>query len=220
MYFIKPLSENILTVNKMTLVEESKYMDTIKYYNENATNYYKKTINIDMRPIYSEFLQYIKPHGHILDAGCGSGRDSLYFLKNGYKVTAIDASEEMVKISSKLLNQKVLNMKFSEINTINKFDGIWASASLLHISKDKIKSVLEKFLKSLKVNGIVYMSFKYGDSQAIRDNRFYSDYNEDLIAKILNQFKNIDTIKTWKTYKKLSDRENETWLNIIFKKIN
>jgi len=75
-------------------------VDTIEYYNNNAEKYYKNTVEVDMSPLYKEFLKHIKENGHILDAGCGSGRDSLYFLKQGYEVTAIDGSKKLSKSGS------------------------------------------------------------------------------------------------------------------------
>ncbi|SVB60985.1 uncharacterized protein METZ01_LOCUS213839, partial [marine metagenome] len=109
---------------------------TIDFYNKNAENYCSKTIGIDLTQIYEKFLKYIPKQGAILDLGCGSGRDSLYFLNNGFDVTSMDASIEMVKLSSKLINQKTIHRKIEDIDFKDKFDGIWACASLLHINKN------------------------------------------------------------------------------------
>jgi 2-polyprenyl-3-methyl-5-hydroxy-6-metoxy-1,4-benzoquinol methylase len=103
-------------------------MSTIDYYNENAESFFSDTISVDMTALYEPFLNLLPENAHILDAGCGSGRDSLYFLRNGYKVTAIDASEKLSELASKLLKQTVLNIGFQEMEIENEFDGIWASA--------------------------------------------------------------------------------------------
>lgn len=34
---------------------------------------------------------------HILELGCGTGEDALYLVRNGHRVTAIDASEKMIQ---------------------------------------------------------------------------------------------------------------------------
>ena len=190
-------------------------MNTIKYYNENAEKYYENTIDVDMSPLYEEFLKHIKENGHILDAGCGSGRDSLYFLKQGYKITAIDASKELSKLSSELIGQDVKCIKFEDINYKNKFDGIWACASLLHVQRKNMEKVLNKLVKSLKTNGILYSSFKYGNKEIHRNGRLFNYYNEKCFKKLINHFKNLSIIKLWKTEDRRKNRENEYWLNTL-----
>src|SRR5687768_2348818 len=125
-------------------------MNSIDYYNKNAEQFYNETIDVDMTALYKPFLEHLPDKAHILDAGCGSGRDSLYFLQNGYRVTAIDASIKLSKMASKLIKQSVLNITFQEMNFKNEFDGIWASASLLHISRRQINDVLIQMAKALK----------------------------------------------------------------------
>ena len=117
-------------------------MNTIDYYNQDAESFFRGTIDIDMTALYEPFLKLLPDNAYILDAGCGSGRDSLYFLQNGYSVTPLDASEELSKLASKLIKQTVSNISFQEIEFENEFDGIWASASLLHILRVDMKDVL------------------------------------------------------------------------------
>ena len=108
--------------------------ETIKFYDVNAQEYFESTVNINLEEFYKKFLKYIPPNGTILDVGCGSGRDSLYFLNKGYNVISLDASEEMVKLSSELTKRKTLFMRIEDIDFQDQFDGIWACASLLHLS--------------------------------------------------------------------------------------
>ena len=100
---------------------------------------------------YNEFLSEIPKNGTLLDAGCGSGRDTLNFKKLGFNVVSIDGSEEMCKIASKYIGDDVLHMQFQDITLEDCFDGIWASASLLHVPSDEIEMVLKQFKKSLKI---------------------------------------------------------------------
>ena len=71
-------------------------------------------------------------------------------------MVSIDASEEMVRLSSKLTGQQTLLMKFEDVDFKDEFDGIWACASLLHVPKAKIKSVMTKLAQALKENGIFF----------------------------------------------------------------
>ena len=72
---------------------------TIDYYNNNAEEFFKNTLKIKLNDLYNKFLEYIPVGGRLLDLGCGSGRDTLYFLENGYDVTSLDGSQKMVQLS-------------------------------------------------------------------------------------------------------------------------
>ncbi|MEP0871145.1 class I SAM-dependent methyltransferase [Trichocoleus desertorum AS-A10] len=191
---------------------------TIEYYNKNALSYYEQTVNIDMSDIYEPFLELIPKGGHILDAGCGSGRDTKEFLCRGYKVTAIDASEAMVKLSSQLTGQKTLHMRFQELAFDKQFDGIWACASLLHIPRDKINGLIQHFSETLNQKGIWYLSFKLGDGEHFINNRFFSFYSEELIAIILSQYSHLKIQKIWQTSNSQTDNFPQKWLNVLLAK--
>ena len=93
-------------------------------------------------------------NGHILDAGCGSGRDSKAFQELGYAVSAFDASEEICRFATEYLGQEVQCRRFEDVIEENCYDGIWASASLLHVSKKDIDEFQEyKFSEHCFVYG-------------------------------------------------------------------
>ncbi|WP_058485472.1 class I SAM-dependent methyltransferase [Defluviitalea phaphyphila] len=186
---------------------------SIEYYNKNAKEFFINTVKADMSSLYVFFLQYIKSKGHILDLGCGSGRDSLFFINNGYKVTAVDGSKEMAKLGSKFIKQPVLNIKFQEINFFEEFDGVWACASLLHINDSEIDDVLNRIYNSLKPKGIFYSSFKYGDKKEWRDGRYFRYHNEKSFNKLIQNHKGFELIKLDKTKDVRENRPNEYWLN-------
>lgn len=81
------------------------------------------------------FLPYLPASAHILDLGCGSGRDSAYFSSLGYEVTAVDGSAELCKRVTEKYGIDAYCLRFEEIEFTSRFDAIWASASLLHIPK-------------------------------------------------------------------------------------
>jgi ubiquinone/menaquinone biosynthesis C-methylase UbiE len=185
------------------------------YYELNAKEYIDKTKDVNMKEEYDKFFTYVKPNSHILDLGFGSGRDSLYFKNNGHFVTAIDNVEEFVLNAKKLGIDNVYNMDIRNINFHNEFDAIWASASLLHIPTYDLMHVLNKLYIALKNEGILYMSFKYGDFEGRKDDRFYNDLNETKLKNILS----VTEFKVLESYKTIDNlgREN-TWFNIILKK--
>ena len=65
---------------------------TIAFYNDPKNLYAESTVNADMSEAYSRFLKYLPTAAAIMDLGSGSGRDSLYFLKRGFKVVPVDGS--------------------------------------------------------------------------------------------------------------------------------
>ncbi len=117
---------------------ERENYNTLEYYNKNALAYFEQTIVADLQIIYNKFLSQLPQDGYILDFGCGSGRDSKYFIDNGYRVKAIDGSIEMCKLASEYLKQKVECMKFEQLNDIKKYDGIWMCTSIVHIEKENL----------------------------------------------------------------------------------
>jgi len=192
------------------------------YYNQNAQAFSDSTFSVDMQPLYNEFLPLVTAGGHILDGGCGSARDAKAFKDQGFKVTAIDASEELVKIASQYLEQKVELKTFQHINDINLYDGIWCCASLLHVPFDELPDVFTKLSTALKTNGVLYVSFKYGEptelkgkSQREHNGRLFTDLNEQSLNNLLANQQNLQLNKTWITGDRRAGREGEQWLNAI-----
>ncbi len=186
----------------------------MNYYDENAQEFFDGTVDADMSSHHDKFLKLMPENGRILDAGCGSGRDAKLFKDSGYDVTAIDGSVEMCRLAREFSGIDVKHMQFQEIDFINEFDGIWASASLLHVPSKELDSVLRKLKKALKENGILYASFKYGDFEGERNGRYFNDLIESAAIEIFekNEFK---VIETWITSDSRKGREDEKWTNIL-----
>lgn len=109
---------------------------TIEYFDENAERCFADAFTITERTNQDHFLSYIKPGGSILDFGCGSGRDAAYFRERGYSVTATDGSREMCRLASEYLGMPVRVLEFNELAEVDAFDGIFASASIMHLEYD------------------------------------------------------------------------------------
>ncbi|ALT69011.1 bifunctional 2-polyprenyl-6-hydroxyphenol methylase/3-demethylubiquinol 3-O-methyltransferase UbiG [Methanobrevibacter millerae] len=189
------------------------------FYDDNAEEFFKGTVNVDISYLYDDFLSLIPDNGNILDAGCGSGRDSKFFISKNYNVTSIDGSYEMCRVAGEYLEREVMHMQFQEMEFENEFDGIWALASLLHVPSDEIKDVLKRFKNALKENGVIYASFKYGEFEGERNGRYFNDMDEKSSNELFEKL-GFEIIKTWTTQDARKDREDEKWLNIIVKKIN
>ena len=101
------------------------------------------------------------------------------------------------------------------MNSVDKYDGIWACASLLHVPSNELKIAFSKCEKALKENGVLYCSFKYGTYEGERNGRIFTDLNEALISSYL-EGTNFKIIETTITTDVRPDRE-EKWLNCILK---
>lgn len=192
-------------------------MKTIDYYNMHSDQFAESTFNVDMESLYHPFLAHLPSTARILDLGCGSGRDSLAFKKKGYEVDAWDYSEELVKKAHELTGINVRHQSFYDLDDVERYNGIWACASLLHCERDRLAEVLQKILCALKPNGVIYMSFKYGDSDRDKDGRKFTDLDENQADALLEQFDNVQQIKQWVTLDQRPDRQ-EKWLNLLWKK--
>src|SRR5262245_39734911 len=94
---------------------------TLNYYQQNAEQYYQETVTLDLSHLYGPCLSLLPEGGKILDAGCGSGRDSLYFKHQGFQVTAFDACAAFVELSTKLIEQPVLHLSYQELSFEDEF---------------------------------------------------------------------------------------------------
>lgn len=192
--------------------------DSLNYYNEHAREFSDNTKSVDFKNMQDKFLAYLEPGSRVLDFGCGSGRDTKYFLSRGYETEASDGSEELVKIASEYTGIQVRRMLFQELDVEEKYDGIWACSSILHLPYAELADVLVKMGKALVPHGIAYTSFKYGIGEGVRNGRFFTDMTEEKIAGLLNETDVFKIEELWVTSDVRPGREVEKWLNLILRK--
>ena len=191
---------------------------TLEYYDKNAEEFSTGTLNVDFADIQNQFLTLMPKGGLILDFGCGSGRDTKYFLDKGYEVEAVDGSGKMCEYASNYTGITVKQMLFQELNEVEKYDGIWACASILHVPGISLPDILERMSKAAKGNGVIYVSFKYGNFEGERDGRYFTDLTEDAFAKLIRERKELRIEEEWISADVRPGREEQKWLNIILRK--
>lgn len=187
---------------------------TISYYEKNAKEFCKNTVDIDMSYCRDKFLKYLKSGAAILDAGCGSGRDSVAFKQLGYQVTAMDASPQICQEAEKVLGHKVLCKTFEELDDENVYDGIWACATLLHVSKGKMAEVMYRLKRALKEGGVLYASFKYGEEEKNVNGRFFNYYTEQSLRALMEK-SGFEVLELFVTQDVREDRHEEKWVNVV-----
>lgn len=191
---------------------------TINYYNLNAKKFIENTQNADMHLTQDKFLQLLPESASILDFGCGSGRDTKYFLEKGYQVVATDGSAELCRLAGSFTGIKVKEMLFQELDEIGVYDGIWACSSILHLPKQELLPVIRKMCIALKDNGVIYTSFKYSNFEGERNGRYFTDFTEDTFREFIKVIPELMIEDQWITLDVRPGRGEEKWLNLILRK--
>lgn len=214
----------------MKIESREKEKRTLSYYDENASAFCEGTRNADMSEMRGRFLRYLKQGALILDAGCGSGRDSKFFMESGYRVVALDGSKEMCRQASAYLGQEVQCRRFEEIDEKEVYDGIWACASLLHVPYELLPNVIARLIVALVDGGVLYASFKYGEEEREAGGRYFTDLKEEGWKKVLeeaeeekkgnkSESKKLETIECFVTGDVREGRGGEKWLNVVGRKV-
>ena len=221
-------------------------MSNEDYYRQNAQRFFTDTASVDMSALYPPFVNCLPPGARILDAGCGSGRDVKAFSEMGFDVEAFDASVELVELARQLSGKPVAQMRFQDVDMVERYDGIWCCASLLHVSEAELPGVMTKLAMALKPGGVGYLSFKHGRGEREKDGRRFTDMDRAGLQKLVERIntpggdpltKNMTEIKSeagseditvkrfaleidkiWQTGDVRIGRGDEVWLNAIIRK--
>lgn len=189
----------------------------IEFYETNAAQFFAGSVGADMSADRARLLAYVPKGGAILEAGCGSGRDALAFKNAGYDVTAFDGSAALSRMASEHTGLNVLHKQFSEVDWIDQFDGIWACACLLHVSRRDLPDAVGRLAKSLRRGGVFYMSFKYGDQERFTTARPFTDMNEPLLSTLIEQC-GLAIPEMWTSEDVRPERAGDIWLSAIARK--
>lgn len=190
---------------------------TLDYYNQNAKEFVAGTVTVDFNEIQDRFIEKLSGK-NVLDFGCGSGRDTKYFLQAGLHVTAIDGSEEMCRCASEYTGIKVQHMLFQELSERIPMMASGLCASILHLSKEELHQVILKMADALRMGGIIYTSFKYGDFEGERNGRYFTDFTIESFTEFIRNITGIQIEDYWITGDARPGRGEQKWLNLILRK--
>ena len=187
------------------------------YYESNAEHYAAETFSADLSEQYQRFLPLLKDGAKVLDVGSGSGRDAWYFQKQGYQVTALEPSKNLCRERRKVFSGEIECSDIQNYQPAERYDGIWAYASLIHLQEEEILCFFEKIELLLKANGIIYISGKNGiPTGKAEDGRYFLEFSEYLVEKILIVNEQLKLEQLWYTGD-VSGRRGFRWLNVIFR---
>ncbi len=191
---------------------------TLEFYNHNADSFIENTLHADMHEAQERFLDMVVTGGRILDFGCGSGRDARYFLERSYQVEATDGSAELSRKATEQTGIPVRQLFFQDLDEIDRYDGIWACASILHLPKDELLPVVSKMAAALHGDGVIYTSFKYGTFEGERSGRLFTDFTEESFQDFLSGVPELRITECWVTTDVRPGRSDEKWLNLLLRR--
>jgi superfamily II DNA or RNA helicase/HKD family nuclease/SOS-response transcriptional repressor LexA len=187
---------------------------TDEYYEESAAEFFGSTVGVDMTPLHQRFLARLQPKAHILDAGCGSGRDSKAFAEAGFRVSAFDASTSLARLASAHCGFEVAVRRFEDVDEVAEFDAIWCCASLLHVPMAAMPGTLERLWRALRPGGTLYVSFKHGTGERVHEGRRFTDADEAVLRQWLDHFPDVYELDVWITEDQRPGR-TERWTNAL-----
>lgn len=188
---------------------------TIEFYERNAENYFRTTVSIDMAVPRERFANLLSPGARVLDAGCGSGRDARVFRDMGFQVTAFDASPRLAALAREHTGLPVKVSTFQEVAWREAFDGIWASASLLHVPRAELPSIMRRLRGALTPGGVWYMSFKYGAGEREVEGRLFTDLDERAAEALVADVRGLEVIWMGVEPSRKPQAPEERWLVLL-----
>lgn len=199
---------------------------TIDHYNQSADRYAQANHGLETARVDLEgFLKHF-PNGarglRILDAGSGTGRDTLAMTERGIQVDAFDGSEAMAALSSKLTGQRTKVMRFEALELPqDHYDGIWAMASLLHVARSELPAVIVELAQSLRPGGLMFASFKNGQCDRVdrRDGRAFTDMDEQAVQVLVDQkIEGLEMVETSLRSPPGSQTNQEPWFSCVLRR--
>jgi SAM-dependent methyltransferase len=189
-------------------------MSSIDWYEANAASFVARTFGPGMEADHAKFLAHVPDGGAVLDAGCGSGRDALAFVKGGYAVSAFDGAANLAAIASANTGLAVRCLTFAEMDWDRAFDGVWACATLLHLPAADLPAAFGRIRQALKPGGVFYASFKEGTEERTANGRHFTDLTQPMLRTLLTET-GFEPIDVWRSEDGRADHTGESWVAAI-----
>jgi SAM-dependent methyltransferase len=138
--------------------------ETLEFYAEEAPVYVASGPGGASRHLHG-FLGRLKPGATILELGCGGGRDSEAMLARGFEIDPTDGVREIARQAEARIGRQVRVMRFDELDAVERYDAVWAHASLLHVPRAALPDVLARIFAALRPGGWHFANYKSGGTE-------------------------------------------------------
>ncbi len=153
---------------------------TLQHYDDRAAKFREGTLGHDVSQNIGALLQHIEanPAAAILDFGCGPGRDLKAFAALGHAPVGLDGCSSFVAMARErgfeVWEQSFLALDLPD----NRFDGIFANASLFHVPSQELPRVLRELHATLRPRGVLFSSNPHGHNEEGWNHGRYAVYHD------------------------------------------
>lgn len=186
------------------------------FYEDNHQQYFEDTIAIDPSSFLEPLTQFLKPLATILDIGCGSGRDLLWFTERGFQATGFEQSKSLARLARKYTKCPVIEGDFCCYNFSNlQFAALVFVGSLVHLCREDLPTILHSTCQALIPNGLILITLKEGvGTSSTIDGRIFTLWLKEDIEKIFAK-NNLHVLDFSRQSSKL--RPDDTWLGYVLR---
>ena len=154
---------------------------TLDHYNRRAESFWEGTRDHDVSQNIDALLRNIlaEPPFTLLDFGCGPGRDLKTFVQHGHRAIGLEGAPVLATMARAHSGCEVWQQDFRQLELPDAyFDGVFANASLFHIPKSMLPSVLEQLRATLKPQGVLFSSNPRGNNEESIQGDRYGAYHD------------------------------------------
>jgi len=153
----------------------------------------------------------------VLDVGCGSGRDLIWFKNKGFEVIGFERSAGLAELAREHSGVEVIEGDFETYDfSFISADAIISSGSLVHVEHERLADILQNIVQALEKQGIFYVSLKKGEGTKIDDlGRLFYYWKDEKLREV---FENLD-YKVLEFYQNKSIvNSDDEWLSYILRR--
>ena len=231
--------EEINNYEDLKRLLDSLLQDSEIIWNEFYSNREKSIPFFENKPdenLVSYFDQGILNIGNALELGCGPGRNAIFLAEKGFKVDAVDLSEQSINWATERAYERNFKINFINQNIFDlnveeyKYDFIYDSGCFHHIAPHRRMDYINLIKKSLKPGGYFALNCFIENGQLggsdISDWEVYRvkslqgglGFTEDKLKRIFHDFDCIEIREMRKVHKNDSVFGVEGLLTAIFQK--
>ena len=154
---------------------------TLGHYDRHAAQFWEGTRDHDVKQNIDALLRHIRgtPPYVILDFGCGPGRDLAAFRALGHVPIGLEGSAPLAAMARQHTGCEVWEQDFLALELpAERFDGIFANASLFHVPRQELPRVLRELRAALKADGVLFASNPRGNNEEGWNGGRYGSYHD------------------------------------------